>query len=66
MLMKAERNIHLKENTNDKGNDYYERKSGTPVGAFKPLCPKRLKKRNFRPLVDSIHNVFRTCKGQCN
>ena len=43
MLMKAERDVHLKENIKDKGNGYYERKLGTPVGILKTaLTPYKL------------------------
>jgi len=42
MLMKAERKIHLQENENDKGNGYYNKKLGTPVGALYLLFTNRL------------------------
>jgi hypothetical protein len=44
MLMKAERDVHLKENINDKGNGYYERKLGTPVGVLGLDVPRDLRK----------------------
>ena len=50
MLMKAERKIHLQENDNDKGNEYYDRKLGTPVGALLLLVP-RDRDGDFRPQV---------------
>jgi len=50
MLMKAERKIHLQENENDKGNGYYDRKLGTPVGAIDLLVP-RDRDGDFRPQV---------------
>ena len=48
--MKAERKIHLKENDNDKGNGYYDRKLGTPVGALDLPLP-RDRDGDFRPQV---------------
>jgi transposase-like protein len=50
MLMKAERDVHLKENINDKGNGYYERKLGTPVGVLGLDVP-RDRDGDFRPQV---------------
>ncbi len=50
MLMKAERDVHLKENINDKGNGYYERKLGTPVGILGLSVP-RDRDGDFRPQV---------------
>jgi len=50
MLMKAERKIHLQENDNDKGNRYYDRKLGTPVGAL-DLLVQRDRDGDFRPQV---------------
>ena len=50
MLMRAERKIHLQENDNDKGNGYYDRKLGTPVGAIDLLVP-RARDGDFRPQV---------------
>jgi len=42
MLMKAEHDIHLKENANDKGNGYYERKLGIPIGVLGPSIMSKL------------------------
>ena len=50
MLMKAERDVHLKENIGDKGNGYYERKLGTPVGVLGLAVP-RDRDGDFRPQV---------------
>ena len=50
MLMKAERDVHLKENIKDKGNGYYERKLGTPVGVLGLAVP-RDRDGDFRPQV---------------
>ena len=61
MLMKAERDVHLKENIGDKGNGYYERKLGTPVGVLKPRCSSRLKKSDFRPQV--LPSRFKTLQA---
>jgi len=57
MLMKAERDIHLKENNDDKGNGYYERKLGTPVGLLGLDVPRDLRKAisdlKFYPTVSN-------------
>ena len=50
LLMKAERHIHLEQNSNDKANGYYHRKLGTPVGALGLEVP-RDRDGDFRPQV---------------
>jgi len=49
-LMKAERNIHLTSNQDDKGNGFYQRSLGTPLGELDLSVP-RDRDGDFRPQV---------------
>lgn len=50
MLMLAERNLHLNANTADKGNGYFNRELGTPMGKLDIRVP-RDRDGNFRPAI---------------
>lgn len=50
ILMRAERNLYLNNNANDKGNGYYHRYMGTPFGELNLSVP-RVRKGDFRPQV---------------
>jgi transposase-like protein len=50
MIMKGERSIHLKNNIADKGNGFYQRTLGTPVGKLNLEVP-RDRDGDFRPQV---------------
>ena len=50
MVMKAERGQHLEEHPEDKGNGFYDRSLGTPVGSL-PLRIPRDRDGDFRPQV---------------
>lgn len=50
LLMMAERNLHLQNNPNDKGNGYFQRELGTPLGKLDLRVP-RDRDGDFRPSV---------------
>ena len=50
MLMQAERNLHLEQNPHDKGNGYFKRQVGTPMGALALEVP-RDRDGDFRPAI---------------
>lgn len=50
MLMQAERNLHLEQQTSDKANGYYSRKLGTPMGTLQLDVP-RDRDGDFRPAI---------------
>jgi len=49
-IMLSERRIYLEKNQNDKGNGFYKRMLGTPVGNLE-LSVLRTRTSNFRPSV---------------
>lgn len=50
LVMMAERNLHLSQNPSDKGNGYFERKLGTPMGQLDLQVP-RDRDGDFRPSI---------------
>jgi transposase-like protein len=50
MVMKAERGQHLEEHPEDKGNGFYDRSLGTPLGSLALRVP-RDRDGDFRPQV---------------
>jgi len=50
LLMMAERNLHLQQNNQDKGNGYFHRKLGTPLGQLNLEVP-RDRDGDFRPSI---------------
>ena len=50
VLMKAERDLHIAEQPEDKGNGYYERSLGTPMGTLSLAVP-RDRDGDFRPQI---------------
>ena len=50
MLMQAERNVHLEQNPGDKGNGFFPRQVGTPLGALALQVP-RDRDGDFRPAI---------------
>ena len=50
LIMQAERNLHLKNNPNDKGNGYLKRQLGTPCGKLDVAVP-RDRDGDFRPEI---------------
>jgi transposase-like protein len=55
MLMLAERNLHLNANTADKGNGYFNRGLGTPMGKLDIRVP-RDRDGDFRPAILPGHH----------
>ena len=50
VVMKAERDLHLEGQSEDKGNGYYERSLGTPMGTLAVAVP-RDRDGDFRPQI---------------
>ena len=50
LLMQAERQLHLKQNPHDKGNGYFSRELGTPMGTLELAVP-RDRDGDFRPAI---------------
>jgi len=50
LLMLAERNLHLQQNPSDKGNGYFDRKLGPPLGQLDLQIP-RDRDADFRPSI---------------
>lgn len=50
LVMKAERNVHLQSNPEDKGNGYFNRQLGTPLGSLSLEVP-RDRDGDFRPAI---------------
>jgi transposase-like protein len=50
LLMQAERQLHLEQNPEDKGNGFFERKLGTPMGELSLSVP-RDRDGDFRPAI---------------
>lgn len=50
LLMEAERRLHLEQHPQDKGNGYFDRKLGTPMGELSLHIP-RDRAGEFRPAI---------------
>jgi len=50
LLMQAERQLHLKQNPEDKGNGFFQRELGTPMGPLQLSVP-RDRDGDFRPAI---------------
>ena len=60
LVMRAERNVHTASNAEDKGNGYYQRQLGTPIGNLSLDVP-RDRDGDFRPQVLPQPH-YRDCK----